>query len=170
MHLRRAWVLLTLPAAAAEHPFAQASAWPTTRSLRTSAPTIGPPRLSTTVDAPTLGGATPGFLGERRILQERRRDRPVRMCLVAARSHQVTFTDEHCPYALTWNFGVQHVFQQITPSRRAISAPRGVHLFTQDRVNQIDPVTPDRFIPTYLQTPGASTLAGLKYRLGDIER
>jgi len=46
---------------------------------------------------------------------------------------------------------------------------KGVHLYTQDRINRIDPVTPQHYIPTYLQAPSAATLSGLQYTLGDIQ-
>ena len=128
-----------------------------------------PPQISTTVDAPTLGGATPGYLAGGGI--------PARASAGPACTDTLTcraitsgyIFDEQLPYAMTWNFGIQHVFHQDYTFEARYLGTKGVHLFTQDRLNRIDKVTPDRYLPTYLAMPDASTLAGLKYQSGDIQ-
>jgi hypothetical protein len=61
------------------------------------------------------------------------------------------------------------VFHQDYTFEARYLGTKGVHLFTQNRDNRISKVTPNEFIPTYLQAPSASTLAGLPYQLGDIQ-
>jgi hypothetical protein len=128
-----------------------------------------PPQISTTVDAPSLGGATPGYLASGGI-PARASAGPA--CTTALDCRALTsgyIYDEQLPYAITWNFGVQHVFHNDYTFEARYLGTRGVHLFTQNRINRIDKVTPNEFIPTYLQTPSAATLAGLQYQLGDIQ-
>ena len=128
-----------------------------------------PPQISTTVDAPALGGATPGYLAGGGI-PARASAGPA--CTDTASCRAITsgyIFDEQLPYAITWNFGVQHVFHHDYTFEARYLGTRGVHLFTQDRLNRIDKVTPDRYLPTYLSMPSAATLAGLNYQLGDIQ-
>jgi hypothetical protein len=128
-----------------------------------------PPQISTTVDAPSLGGATPGCLANGAI-PARASAGPA--CTDALSCRAITsgyIFDEQLPYALTWNFGVQHVFHQDYTFEARYLGTKGVHLFSQDRLNRIDKVTPDRYIPTYLSAPSVATLSTLKYTLGDIQ-
>ena len=128
-----------------------------------------PPEISTTVDAPALGGATSGYLA-RGAIPARASAGPA--CTDALSCRAITsgyIYDQQLPYAITWNFGVQHVFRHDYTFEARYVGTKGVHLFTQTRLNKIDKVTSDRFIPTYLQTPSLATLAGLPYQLGDIQ-
>ncbi|HKE24557.1 MAG TPA: carboxypeptidase-like regulatory domain-containing protein [Bryobacteraceae bacterium] len=128
-----------------------------------------PPEISTTVDAPSLGGSTPGYLANGGI-PARASAGPA--CTDALSCRAITsgyLYDQQLPYALSWNFGVQHVFHQDYTVEARYMGTKGVHLYTQDRVNRIDPVTPQRNIPTYLQPPSLATLSGLQYQLGDIQ-
>lgn len=128
-----------------------------------------PPEISTTVDAPSLGGSIPGYLANGGI-PARASAGPA--CTDALSCRAITsgyIYDEQLPYALTWNVGVEHVFHQDYTFEARYLGTKGVHLFTQDRPNRIDPVTSSEFIPTYFQMPAASALSGLKYQLGDIQ-
>jgi len=128
-----------------------------------------PPQISNTVDAPSLGGATAGFLANGGI-PARASAGPA--CTDALSCRAITsgyIYDEQLPYALTWNVGVQHVFHQDYTFEVRYLGTKGVHLFSQDRINRIDPVTPSEYIPTYLQAPSVAALSALKYQLGDIE-
>ena len=128
-----------------------------------------PPEISTTVDAPSLGGATAGYLANGGI-PARASAGPA--CTDALSCRAITsgyLYDQQLPYAISYNFGVQHVFHQDYTLEARYVGTKGVHLFTQDRINRIDKVTPDHYIPTFLQAPDAGTLAGLKYSLGDIQ-
>jgi hypothetical protein len=129
-----------------------------------------PPQISTTVDAPTLGGNTPGYLASGAI-PARASAGPA--CVTAADCRAITsgyIYDEQLPYALTWNLGVQHVFHNDYTLEVRYLGTKGVHLFTQNRINKINKVTPTEYIPTYLQTPGASALSALPFVLGDINK
>jgi len=128
-----------------------------------------PPEISTTVDAPSLGGATPGYLANGAI-PARASAGPACTDTLSCRAITSGYIfDEQLPYALTWNFGVQHVFHQDYTFEARYLGTKGVHLFSQDRLNRIDKVTPDHYIPTYLSTPSAAALSSLKYTLGDIQ-
>jgi hypothetical protein len=116
-----------------------------------------------------LGGSTAGFLANGGI-PARASAGPA--CTDALSCRAITsgyLFDQQLPYALSWNAGVQHVFHQDYTFEARYLGTKGVHLFTQDRINRIDKVTPDRYIPTYLQTPSLATLSALKYQLGDIQ-
>ncbi|MCU1338002.1 MAG: Cna domain protein [Bryobacterales bacterium] len=76
--------------------------------------------------------------------------------------------DQMLPYALTWNFGVQHVFAKDYTLEVRYLGTRGVHLFVQQRLNRVAKVTPDVFLPTYLTAPSTATLAALPVTLADI--
>jgi hypothetical protein len=76
--------------------------------------------------------------------------------------------DQMLPYALTWNFGVQHVFANDYTLEVRYLGTRGVHLYVQDRLNSVARVTPTSYLPTYLTAPSAATLAALPLTLADI--
>jgi hypothetical protein len=76
--------------------------------------------------------------------------------------------DQKLPYSIQWNVGVQHVFHEDYTLEVRYLGTRGVHLFTQSIINSSSIVTPTRYLPTYLQTPDAATLAGLQYTAGDL--
>jgi hypothetical protein len=42
---------------------------------------------------------------------------------------------------------------------------KGIHLPAQDRINRASPVTPNQYLPTYLQAPSQATLDSLPYTL-----
>lgn len=128
-----------------------------------------PPQISTTVDAPSLGDPIAGYLSNGGI-PARASAGPA--CTTALECRAITsgyMPDQQLPYAITWNFGVQHVFHNDYTFEARYVGTKGVHLFTQNRLNKIARVTPNEYIPTYLQTPSLSTLAGLQYQLGDIQ-
>jgi hypothetical protein len=77
-------------------------------------------------------------------------------------------TDRLIPYAINWNFGVQQVLFDDYALEVRYLGTRGVHLPTQTRMNIVSVVTPDRYLPTYLQQPDAATLANLRYSLDDL--
>jgi hypothetical protein len=77
--------------------------------------------------------------------------------------------DQQIPYALNWNFGVQHVFRNDYTLEVRYLGTKGVHLFTQTRLNRVDKVTPTFFLPTYLTAPSTATLAALPISLADIQ-
>jgi hypothetical protein len=77
-------------------------------------------------------------------------------------------TDRLIPYAINWNLGVERVlFDDYSLEVRYLGT-RGVHLPTQTRMNIVSVVTPDRYLPTYLEQPDPATLANLRYSLDDL--
>jgi hypothetical protein len=73
------------------------------------------------------------------------------------------------PYSVNWNLGVQHSFAKDFIAEIRYVGTRGVHLDVQNRINRRSLVTPQAFLPTFLQVPSqgeldalATTLAGLK--------
>ncbi len=76
--------------------------------------------------------------------------------------------DQKLPYAIDWNFGIQHVFAKNYTFEVRYLGTRGVHLPVQQRINRQDTVTPTNFLPTYLSAPAASQLSGLNTNLGQL--
>jgi hypothetical protein len=72
------------------------------------------------------------------------------------------------PYAIDWNFGIQHIFAKKYTFEVRYLGTRGVHLPVQERINRQDTVTPTNFLPTYLAAPTASQLSGLSTNLGQL--
>ena len=77
--------------------------------------------------------------------------------------------DQKLPYAIQWNFGVQHVFWKDYTFEARYVGTRGVHLLVQEQLNKVAKVTQDRYLPTYLQAPSQSALDGLPWTLGGIK-
>ncbi|MGA7413741.1 MAG: carboxypeptidase regulatory-like domain-containing protein, partial [Bryobacteraceae bacterium] len=73
------------------------------------------------------------------------------------------------PYGLTWTMGVQHVFKKNYTFEARYIGTRGVHLWTQSRLNIYPLVSPSNYIPTYFTNPGAATFASLGRTLGDVQ-
>jgi hypothetical protein len=73
------------------------------------------------------------------------------------------------PYGLTWTMGVQHVFKKNYTFEARYIGTRGVHLYTQSRLNIYPLVSPSNYIPTYFTSPGAATFASLGRTLGDVQ-
>ena len=76
--------------------------------------------------------------------------------------------DQKLPYAIDWNFGIQHVFAKNYTFEVRYLGTRGVHLPVQQRINRQDTVRPTNFLPTYLSVPAASQLSGLNTNLGQL--
>jgi hypothetical protein len=127
-----------------------------------------PPQVSSTVDTP-FTPVTTGYLAGGGIRPTAAGEPPctdVQSCRDASSSY---IYDQQLPYAISWNFGIQHEFHNDYTLDVRYLGTRGVHLFTQSRINAYAAVDSTHFLPTYLQMPGASTLAGLKTTLGDLE-
>jgi hypothetical protein len=121
------------------------------------------------VDTPKLP-LVPGYLANGGIMPTAAGEPPcddVQSCRDATSSYVY---DQQLPYAITWNFGIQHEFHKDYTLDVRYLGTRGVHLFTQSRINSLAAVNSSQFLPTYLQMPNASTLAGLKTTLGDLEQ
>jgi hypothetical protein len=60
------------------------------------------------------------------------------------------------PKALSWNLGVQHTFRSNYTAEVRYVGTRGEDLNVQNRLNIIPIVTPNHFLPTYVNAPDAS--------------
>jgi len=126
-----------------------------------------PPELSKTVD--NTGAGSPNFLANGGILPGAA---GTPACTDAASCRKITSAylyDQQIPYALSWNFGIQHVFHNDYTLEVRYLGTHGVHLFTQNQINKVSKVTPSFFLPTYLTVPTASSLAGLTTTLAAIQ-
>lgn len=89
--------------------------------------------------------------------------------IAAARAATSAFIpDQKLPYAIDWNFGIQHVFAKNYTFEVRYLGTRGVHLPVQERINRSAIVTPSNFLPTYLVAPSGSQLAGLNLNLAQL--
>jgi hypothetical protein len=73
------------------------------------------------------------------------------------------------PYALNGTLGVQRLLAHDYTLEARYVYTKGVHLWNQTRLNIISPVTPANALPTFLQMPSASALAGLTETLGQLQ-
>ena len=127
-----------------------------------------PPQVSSTVDIP-FTPITTGFLANGGI-KPTAAGAPA--CSDAQSCRDATSSyiyDQQIPYAISWNFGIQHEFRNDYTLDVRYLGTKGVHLYSQSRINAQDVVNPTLYLPTYLQMPSASTLAGLKTTLGALE-
>jgi hypothetical protein len=65
------------------------------------------------------------------------------------------------PYSINWNFGIQHSFGKAYVAEIRYVGTRGVHLDAQTRIDKRALVTPQNFLPTYLQQPSQAQLDSL---------
>jgi len=72
------------------------------------------------------------------------------------------------PYALNWNFGIQHVFHNDYTLEVRYLGTKGVHLPAQSWLNYGPVATPALNIPTFLTMPSAQTLAALPHTTNDL--
>ena len=116
-----------------------------------------PPYYETTVDV-NPNSSTPNFLANGGLTAPA----PGRGAVAS-----YTFSNQR-PYALTGTIGVQRLLGKDYTVEARYVYTKGVHLWNQTRLNIDSIVTPTQFIPTYLSTPSAATLAGLNTNLGDL--
>ncbi len=89
--------------------------------------------------------------------------------VAAARAATSAFIpDQKLPYAIDWNFGIQHIFAKDYTLEVRYLGTRGVHLPVQERINREAIVTSANYLPTYLSAPTASQLSGLNTSLGQL--
>ena len=116
-----------------------------------------PPYYQTTVDVDP-NNSTPNFLAQGGLTAPS----PGRGAVAS-----YTWSNQR-PYALTGTIGVQRLLKRNYTIEARYVYTKGVHLWNQTRLNRVSPVTAENFIPTFLSTPDAATLAGLKTNLGDL--
>ena len=72
------------------------------------------------------------------------------------------------PYSETWTLGVERVFNKKYTAEVRYVGTRGIHLPVQQQLNVQPKVTSSLFLPTFLTTPDAATIAGLTTTLAQI--
>ena len=125
-----------------------------------------PPQLENTFRGDTTVD-TPNYLANGGIRPDQR---PEELDEKTARSLTSTYIpDQHLPYSLQWNFGVERVVaQDYTLSVRYLGT-RGVRLFTQTVLPLVARANPQRSLPTFYQRPAQSELDALTLTLSDID-
>ncbi len=89
----------------------------------------------------------------------------------AARAAVASYTpDENRPYALTGTIGVQRLLANDYTLEARYVYTKGVHLYVQNRINVVSPLTDTDNIPTFFATPTAAQLAGLKTTVGELRK
>jgi hypothetical protein len=73
------------------------------------------------------------------------------------------------PYSETWTLGVEHVFNKKYTAEVRYVGTKGIHLPVQQQLNVQPKVTSSLFLPTFLTTPDAATVAGLTTTLAQIQ-
>ena len=125
-----------------------------------------PPQLENTFRGdPTVD--TPNYLANGGIRPDQR---PEELDEQTARAITSTYIpDQHLPYSLQWNFGIERVVaEDYTLSARYLGT-RGVRLFTQTVLPLMARATPQRSLPTFFQRPSQSELDALTLTLDDID-
>lgn len=128
-----------------------------------------PPQLNTTVDVTNRGNplqGAPNFLAMGGILPT------LGSSLTAAKARANTAAyvpNQKLPYSIQWNFGIQRVFLKDYTFEARYLGTRGVHLDVQERINKQAVVTPNNYLPTYLQMPSQAQLNALPLNLGQLD-
>ena len=126
-----------------------------------------PPQLENTVRVePT--DSIPNFLANGGIRGD---SRPDEFDQETSRALTSTYIfDQHLPYSVQWNLGVERVFANDYTVNARYLGTRGVRLFTQSIINWKPIVTADHHLPTYMQQPSQSELDGLTLTQDDLFR
>jgi hypothetical protein len=124
-----------------------------------------PPQLENTVRVePTE--TIEGFLANGGIRNDQR---PEEFDQQTARELTSTYIfDQHLPYSIQWNLGVEQVLANNYTVNVRYLGTRGVRLFTQSIINLKPIVTADHHLPTYMQMPSQSELDGLTLTQDDL--
>ena len=131
-----------------------------------------PPQLSSTVDS-NINVQSPNYLANGGIPPNAASGSLDRAGAIANTSNYVP--NQKLPYSIQWNFDVQHVFANDYTFEARYLGTRGVHLNVQTRINVLDKVDNQNYLPTYLTAPSqaqldslTTTLSGLKARPGIV--
>jgi len=127
-----------------------------------------PPQLSGTIDEPqppvinnflANGGILPSSGGIQTF--------PTLAKQRAATANHVV-VDQKDPYSLEYDLSVQHRFGSKYSAEVRYLGTRGVHLNTQERINEQNRIDATHFLPTYLTAPTQATLDGLTNNLASL--
>ncbi len=128
-----------------------------------------PPQLQQTNSVDTTQPSTPNFLANGGLP-----DSPVALTdPVAARQNTAAWIDDQeVPYSLTWTGSYQRQLGNDWSVELRYVGTRGVHLFTQNRINRQAKVAPEDGrpgLPTFFTMPSQATLDGLALDLDQID-
>jgi hypothetical protein len=125
-----------------------------------------PPQATSTIDRSVPIVDTCCFLGSGGIKPN---ELPAALTPAAARATTSSWLpNQKAGYAVSWNFGVQHVFAKDYTLEVRYLGTKGVHLLFQQQLNRNAVVTPTHFLPTYLQAPSQATLDALPLTLSQL--
>jgi len=127
-----------------------------------------PPQLQQTNDVDTTVPSTPNFLANGGLPET-----PVALTNAAvARFNTASFIpDQEVPYSLTWTLSWQRQFLGNWSVETRYLGTRGVHLFTQNRLNRQAKVAPENGrlgLPTFLTAPTQAQLDAMTLTLTQI--
>jgi len=123
---------------------------------------VRPPQDSSLIQ--NVPANTPNFLGNGGIAN-------VLPTLTLAQLRAATtfwLPNQELGYAMNWSLGVQHEFAHDYTLEVRYVGSRGVHLIEQTELNANAVVTPNLYLPTYLQSPGAAVLNSLPVTLTEL--
>lgn len=123
-----------------------------------------PPQAQQTVDI-NLTTAAPNFLANGAIPDA---PTPITDPTTARGATSSYIPDQKVPYAITYSLSMQRQFRKDYSVEIRYVGTRGVHLFTQNRINRQSPVSVKDGLPTYLQSPSQAQLDALNLTLDDL--
>ncbi len=77
--------------------------------------------------------------------------------------------DQQVPYSISWALNFQRQFQKNWSVELRYLGTRGIHLPTQNRINNRTRITDSSFLPTFFSRPSQSQLDGLSLTLNDFQ-
>ena len=86
----------------------------------------------------------------------------------AALATSAYIPDVKSPKSINWTLGIEHAFGNDYTLEVRYLGDRGIHLPTQNRLNDQAQVNSSVFLPTYLKTPSQATLNALPYDLNGM--
>jgi TonB dependent receptor len=128
-----------------------------------------PPQIGATFDVNTAAAPTTGFLGAGGLPGGGSGISSYSQAVARSLTSAWIPNQLKWPYAINWNFGIQHSFGQDFIAEVRYVGTHGVRLDQQDRINKQALVTPTNFLPTYLQAPTQAQLDALTTTLTGIQ-
>jgi hypothetical protein len=122
-----------------------------------------PPQIGSTNDVPDLNTGMPNFLANGGLSGGGSGITTLSQADAIASTSAWIPPHTKWPYSINWNLGVQHSFGKNFTAEVNYVGDRGVHLDVQSRINKQSLVSPQHFLPTYLQAPSQATLDALPY-------
>ena len=128
-----------------------------------------PPQIGATHDVPDLNNPTPGFLAGGGLPGGGSGIQVLSETDARALTSNWIPPQVKMPYSINWNFGIQHSFARNFTAEVRYVGTRGVHLDVQNRINRRSLVSPDAFLPTFMQQPTQATLDALPNTLASLK-